>query len=174
MRCQVYGGFGPLWLCPYSSPCRAGSAGRPLVQLSDDAGRFGVRLIREADQLPNDTLRPRRGLSVEVPRPVAEEIGDGAVRQRTMTVLDPHLGQINNVDEAQVVLRAACRTKDSMEVGEAQSWDDAAATALANLGGDATRPARVRALAQELSTAEGRDIVGELAVFSACEIADQP
>lgn len=140
----------------------------PLARLSDEAAGVGQRLIREADELPGGVLRPRQGPRVEIPRPVADDI-ESRIRARTAAALESQLGNIDDIDEARLVLRAACNAKDLVAVGQADSWEDAAVAALVNFGGDATRRARVSALARDLSTASGVDVVGALAVFIVCE-----
>jgi hypothetical protein len=99
---------------------------------------------------------------------MADDI-NGTVRARTVTMLDPHLGDLSDFDEIRLILRAACYAMDLVEVGQASSLDEAVRVAVVQLGADATRQLRVRALAQDLSTAASGDIAAQLTVFSACE-----
>lgn len=146
-----------------------GSGARPVTQFADDAGRAAARLLRSADELPSGAVRPQRLPSVTVPPAVADD-ADSLVASRTAEILGPHFDDSRNVDEATV--SAACGAMDLYEAGQAATWEDAAAQALADFGGDPTRHARVRNLAEDLSQNSGLgDIVSTLAVFSACEAA---
>lgn len=159
-----------------------GRAG-PAVQVADDVGRFGSRVIssgmddaasgRKILQTSDELLNGQRTRSIElpVPPPVAEDPA-AALRQRTQALLEPH-AQDTTGEDLRRRLEAACYTNDLLELGLAPTpeaaVDQSIDIVLGELGDVALRE-RVRRLATDLQDAESSgDLTSQLAVFVACE-----
>lgn len=139
--------------------------------IAEEAGAAGAAAARTGERLPDGSIRPRPLGGPVLPKGDVPKAGS-LVEARAIDLVGPHA---DDFDEEQLreLVTGACTAKDLMQSADATSWQDAAAKATVNFGGNATLRLRVQALGEDLSTAEGSpDVFTQLAVFAVCETAD--
>lgn len=148
-----------------------GCGGKNVLRtFAEEAGALGGTAARDAERLPDGTLRPRSAPSIVIPRSQATR-APSLVEQRTLQLLEPHAKGLSK-DELIEMVGAACDAKDLYDLGTATSLEEATNQAWENYGGNGAAPQRLKSLAKDLSDADSSgDFVSQLAVYSICEAA---
>lgn len=121
---------------------------------------------------------PQRGGTIPIPRapvppvqqPQLPKLADAA-QEEAIALVAPHVDDLTESEARQVIV-GACTANDLVELGQADSWDDAAGKALTSFGGHATLRYRVADLGDDMAEARSYgDQATKVGAFILCEVA---
>ncbi|TCK22688.1 hypothetical protein [Pseudonocardia endophytica] len=148
----------------FSSVFLAGCPGgvRAGAQVGDDVAREVRVLAGAGREIP--LPKPRVTVAPVELTPLADRVA-----VQTESIVAPHVDDLE-IDDARQVVSAACTANDVADLYGAESWEDAADTALGMTNSPAGARQRVASLASDIDDAESSsDIATSVAAYAICE-----